>query len=91
MKFFNEILQQKTQFFHISFLHYFIFPNYSHEVKKRKRKKLYGVLLFRIYGKFWSVLLEYFKEQKPQILEEFIVGKKYEDSCWNAHTTVFRG
>ena len=41
MKFFNEILQQKTQFFHISFLHYFIFPNYSHEVKKEEKRKNY--------------------------------------------------
>ena len=57
MKFFNETLQNaifwntKDSVFSYIILHYFIFPNYSHEVKKkekRKKKKLYGVSLFRI-------------------------------------------
>ena len=79
MKFFNETLQNaifwntKDSVFSYIILHYFIFPNYSHEVKKKEKRKNY--MGFR-YSEFWSVLLEYFKEQKPQILEEFIVGKK---------------
>ena len=92
MKFFNETLQNLPFFgIQISFCTT-LFSQIILKKKIKKKEKLYGVfLLFRICGKFWSVLLEYFKKQKPQILEEFIVGKKYEDSCWNAHTAVFRG
>ena len=45
MKFFNETLQNaifwntKDSVFSYIILHYFIFPNYSHEVKKKKKEK----------------------------------------------------